>query len=162
MIKFASFQGVVTAINDLPAQNGDNGGCVKIYSVENGTGGVVHFVVSPYTYFVDQAIVAIRDQVTGYYDRNTPVIFIYPPQYQALIFVKNSPYQKVEVDHFNTELLSSDGQLKLNLSPSTPILLRNGQPFTQNPANRNLIVMYSASTKSSPTQATPNNIIVWC
>jgi hypothetical protein len=161
-VQFASFQGVVTSIVDLPTQNGENQGCVKLVTVENGTGGIVNFVVSPMTYFVDQAMVAVGDLVTGYYDINTPVILIYPPQYQALIMVKNSPYQQVKVDHFNAQLVSSDGQLKLNLSPYTQILLRNGQPFTKNPANRNLIVIYSMSTMSIPAQTTPYRIIVWC
>jgi hypothetical protein len=162
VIQFASFQGVITSITDFPTQNGENIGCVKLISIENGTGGIVNFVVSPTTYFVDQALVSVGDRVTGYYDRNTPVILIYPPQYQALIMVKESPYQQVKVDRFNSQLISSDGQLKLNLSPYTQILLRNGQPFTRNPANRNLIAVYGPSTKSIPAQTTPDRIIVWC
>lgn len=91
-----------------------------------------------------------------------PVPMIYPPQYRALIIVKESNYHNVKVDFFNQQLLSSDGQLQLNLSPTTIISLKNGQPFTNSPANRNLIVVYGPTTRSIPAQTTPYEIIVWC
>ena len=62
-------------------------------------------------------MVTVGDRVTGYYDGDAPTILIYPPQYQALVMVKENPYQNVKVDYFNSQLLSSDGQLQLNLSP---------------------------------------------
>jgi len=76
--------------------------------------------------------------------------------------VRESPYQNVKVDHFNSELVSSDGQLRLNLSPYTQIVLTNGQPFSGTLRNRNLIVIYGTATKSIPAQTTPYRIIVWC
>ncbi|MBY0099625.1 hypothetical protein [Mesobacillus maritimus] len=161
MTNFYSFQGTVTMIDDFNiGQNGE--GCYKFITVENGMGSVVNFVVTPNTYFVDHVIVSVGDTVTGYYDGDAPVPLIYPPQYRALIMVKEQPTQNVKVDFFNTQLVSRDGQLKLNLSPYTQILLTNGQPFTRNPANRDLIVIYGPSTKSIPAQTTPYRIIVLC
>ena len=125
-------------------------------------GGIANFVVSPTTYFVDQAMVAVGDRVTGYYDTNAPVPLIYPPQYRALVIVKHTPSQNVKVDYFDSQLVSSDGQLKLNLSPYTQILLPNGQAFSKNIGNRNLIVIYGPATKSLPAQTTPFKIVVWC
>ncbi|MEL3972136.1 hypothetical protein AAEO50_07580 [Rossellomorea oryzaecorticis] len=163
MINFNFFQGTITGISDfLIGQNGEGEGCYKLLSVMNGTGASVNFVVEPSTYFVDHEMVAVGDRVTGYYDGNAPVPLIYPPQYRALIMVKESPARNVKVDYFNSQLMSSDGFLKLNLSPYTQILLRNGQLFTRSPANRNLIVVYGPSTKSIPAQTTPYKIIVWC
>jgi hypothetical protein len=100
--------------------------------------------------------------VTGFYDVNVPVILIYPPQYQALIIIKDNPYQNVKVDYFNSQLVSSDGQLQLNISSNTPILLQNDQPFTLNPGNRNLLVVFGPATFSIPAQTTPYKIIVLC
>ncbi|PLR65594.1 MULTISPECIES: hypothetical protein [Bacillaceae] len=161
MTNFYSFQGIVTRISDFnTGQNGD--GCYKLISVENEIGASVNFVVSPATYFVDQAMVAAGNRVTGYYDGNAPVPLIYPPQYQALVMVKESPNQNVKVDYFNSQLVSSDGQLQVNLSPYTQLLLTNGQSFTRNPANRDLIVIYGPATKSIPAQTTPYRIIVLC
>ena len=163
MVNFQSFQGTVTMISDfMIGQNGEGEGCYTLMSVANGNGDVVNFVVSPTTYFVDHVMVVVGDQVTGYYDANAPVPLIYPPQYQALVMVEDDANQNVKVGYFNGQLESSDGQLKLNISPYTQILLTNGQAFTKNPANRNLIVIYGPTTRSIPAQTTPYQIIVWC
>ena len=163
MKKFQSFSGMVMGITDFPITvNDENGGCFTLMSVIDRTGSQVNFVVEPKTYFVDGAIVSAGDQVTGYYDANAPVPLIFPPQYRALVMVKESPSQNVKVDFFNSQLISSDGQLKLNRSPATQITLENGQPFKRNPANRNLIAVYGPSTFSIPAQTTPMKIIVLC
>ncbi len=163
MVNFKSFRGVITQISDFPVgQNGDRDGCYKMMSVEDGVGGVVNFVISPSTYFVNHEVVRAGEWVTGYYDGDAPVPMIYPPQYRALIVVKEGNFQNVKVDFFNQQLVSSDGQLQLNLSPSTVMSLKNGQPFTKSPANRNLIVMYGPTTRSIPAQTTPYEIVVWC
>ncbi|MDY7965746.1 hypothetical protein U0F29_32405, partial [Bacillus thuringiensis] len=60
------------------------------------------------------------------------------------------------------QLVSSDGRLKLNLSPNTQVILTNGQLFTGNLTNRNLIVLYSMATMSIPAQTTPYRIIILC
>jgi len=163
MTNFIPFHGTVTKISDFSiGQNGKGEGCYQLLTVENGSGGIVNFVVSPATYFVDQVMVTAGDRVTGYYDGNAPAPLIYPPQYQALVMVKDSPYQNVKVDYFNNELVSSDGRLRLNISPYTKIILTNGQLFTKSPANRDLVVIYGPTTKSIPAQTTPYRIIVLC
>jgi hypothetical protein len=162
MVKFQFFSGIVTNISDFFTTATDQSGCYKLMSVDNGTGSSVNFVIEPDTYFVDQAMVRAGDRVTGYYDGNAPVPLIYPPQYRALVMVKETPNQNVKVDFFNSQLISSDGMLKLNLAPTTRLRLKNGQLFTGNPANRNLIVIYGPSTFSIPAQTTPYRVIVWC
>lgn len=162
MVQFQSFQGTVTNISDFMTTATNNTGCYKLFSVSNHQGGIVNFVVAPSTYVVDHETLAIGDRITGYYDGNSPVPLIYPPQYAALVIVKEQPHQNVKVDFFNWQLISSDGQLQINLSPQTPILLTNSQSFTNSPANRNLVVIYGATTRSIPAQTTPVKIIVLC
>ncbi|WP_440970206.1 hypothetical protein ACSS6N_01710 [Peribacillus frigoritolerans] len=163
MTTFYSFHGTVTVISDFfTGQNGEREGCYKLFTIENGLGSIVNFVVSPSTYFVDHEMVIVGDRVTGYYDGDLPAILIYPPQYQALVMVKDNPNQNVKVDYFNNQLVSSDGQLQLKLSPYTQILLTNGQLFSRYPANRDLIVFYGPATRSIPAQTTPYRIIVLC
>ncbi|QGQ44111.1 hypothetical protein [Metabacillus sediminilitoris] len=163
MINFYSFHGTVTMISDfITGQNGEGEDCYKLISVENGMGALVNFVVSPTTYFVDHVMVAVGDRITGYYDGNAPVPLIYPPQYQALVMAKDNTYQNVKVDYFNSQLESSDGRLRINISPYTQIVLTNGQSFSKTPANRDLIVIYGPATKSIPAQTTPYRIIVLC
>lgn len=162
-MKFGSFQGIITMINDFSiGANGEGAGCYKLISVENGYGNVVNFVVTPTTYFVDHVMVVVGDLVTGFYDATAPVPLIFPPQYQAIVMARYSPYQNVKVDYFNSQLVSSDNSLRLNIAPYTQIVLENGQAFTRNPANRNLVVVYGATTKSLPAQTSPYQIIVMC
>ena len=163
MTNFYSFHGTVMVIGDfLTGQNGESEGCYKLFTVENELGAIVNFVVSPSTYFVDHEMIVVGDRLTGYYDGDAPALLIYPPQYQALVMVKDNPNQNVKVDYFNNQLVSSDGQLQLNLSPFTQIILTNGQLFSRYPANRDLIVIYGPTTRSIPAQNTPYRIIVMC
>lgn len=163
MKKFSSIYGTVTMIQDYSVGSDEElTGCYKLMSLLREDGTITNFVISPTTYFLDRVMVSIGDRVTGFYDVNVPVILIYPPQYQALIIVKDNPYQNVKVDYFDNQLVSSDGQLQLNISNYTSILLPNDQPFTLNTANRNLLVVYGPTTMSIPAQTTPYKIIVLC
>ena len=162
-INFQSFTGYVTSIEDFPMYPPDEQfGCYKFISVQNETGTIVNFIAGPDTYFLFQEKVQVGDRITGYYDGDAPAVLIYPPQYQALVIVKENPYSHVKVSYFDEQLVSSDGNLQLNINEDTQVQLTNGQYFTQNPARRNLIVVYGASTKSIPAQTTPYEIIVFC
>ncbi len=162
MTTFGSFSGIVTMINDFMIGTGESIGCFKLMTVGNGDGNIVNFVISPATYFVNNVMIAVGNTVTGFYDANAPVPLIYPPQYQAIVISRFEPGQNVKVDYFNGQLLSSDGSLKLNIAPFTLITLQNGQAFTANPANHDLIVQYGPTTMSIPAQTTPYKIIVLC
>ena len=162
MANFQAFTGIVTLIEDFWTGDSGETGCYKLISVEDSTGSLVNFVVTPATYFVDRAILAVGDMVTGFYDADAPVPLIFPPQYRAVVMAKVTPYQNVKVDYFDEELVSSDGMLKLNIAPSTQIMLENGQCFTGSLANRYLIVVYGPTTRSIPAQTTPYQIIVLC
>lgn len=163
MKKFQPFHGMITMINDFWVdESGEGAGCYKLMSVENGYETLINFVVSPATYFVDHVMVTIGDMATGFYDANAPTPMIFPPQFNAIVMARDSQYRNVKVDYFNSQLVSSDNTLKLNISPYTRIVLENGQAFTGNPANRNLIVVYGPTTRSIPAQTTPYEIIVMC
>lgn len=163
MEKYNFFRGTITMITDFPIKENDKEiGCYKLMSVEDSPGSMVNFVVSPSTYFVDHVTVHPGDKVVGFYDVNAPVPLIFPPQLRAIVMASDMPGRNVKVDFFNSQLISSDNTLKLNLSPYTRILLENDQIFAGLPANRNLVIVYGASTMSIPAQTTPYEIIVLC
>lgn len=162
MADFQSFHGTITMISDFWTGDEQTTGCYKLMTVENIDGSIVNFVVTPDSYFADHVMMKVGYTVIGFYDANLPVPFIFPPQYHAIVMSRLSQYQNVKVDYFNADLVSSDGILKLNISSTTQILLENGQSFTGVPANRNLIVVYGATTRSIPAQTTPYEIIVMC
>lgn len=161
MKNFQSISGIIIGISDLFTVP-EKMGCYKLISVQKMDGEIVNFVVSPETYFVNHVMVRTGDMVTGFYDANAPQPLIYPPQYQAVVMTRVGPYQNVKVDYFNQSLVSSDGLLKLNIAPTTQIVLENGQAFTGNLACRYLIVIYGPTTRSIPAQTLPKQIIVLC
>ena len=162
MAAFGSFSGVVTAISDFSMGAGAPSGCYRLMSVQSMDGNIVNFVILPTTYFVDHVMVNPGDRVTGFYNANAPAPLIYPPQYQAVVMARVAQNQNVKVDFFNSQLVSSDGTLRLNIGPFTQIIQENGQAFTGSPANRNLAVVYGAATMSIPAQTVPYRIIVLC
>ena len=161
-MEFGFFQGRLTQIRDLLTEDPSTAGCLKMMTLVDGDGSIVNFVVTPDTYFVDHVTLRVGDQVIGFYDANAPVPMIYPPQYEALVMARVTRGRNVEVAFFDSRLVSSDGWLKLNIGPSTQILLENDQAFNGNPTNRNLVVTFGPTTRSIPAQTTPYEIIVLC
>ncbi len=162
MVTFQSFSGTIAMINNYQTGNEARAGCTKLIQVVNLDGSVVNFIAQPTTYFVDHAMMTTGDLATGFYDAGAPAPYIYPPQLQAIVMAKITPSQNVKVDYFNSQLISRDGSLKLNITQFTPIVLENGQIFTGNPANRDLVVVYGPATRSIPAQTTPYQIVVLC
>lgn len=162
MTTFGSFSGIITRINDYNTGTGESIGCYKLMTVKNREGSIVNFVITPATYFVSHIMMAVGDTVIGFYNADAPAPLIFPPQFRAIVMARLEPGQNVKVDYFNEKLVSSDGTLKLNIATSTQIILENGQAFTRNPANHDLIVVYGPTTRSIPAQTTPYRIIVMC
>ena len=162
MTTFGSFYGIITMIDDFRTGMEESAGCYKLMTVQKRGGSIVNFVITPTTYFVDHILMSVGDTVIGFYDAYAPVPLIFPPQFQAIVMSRLTLGQNVKVDYFNAQLVSSDGTLKLNIAPFTQIILENGQAFTENPANHNLIVIYGPTTKSIPAQTAPYRIIVMC
>jgi hypothetical protein len=153
--KFNSFTGTVKAITDFEGVEGS-----KFVLVESSDGEEANIILSKHTYVLNNAAIAVGSVVTGYYDANAPMIMIYPAQYNAEVIVVDNKDYNVKVDLFDENLLSSDQFLKLNISDETEIILQDGTAFKGVLANRKLIVLYGASTKSIPAQTTPDKIIV--
>lgn len=124
--------------------------------------GIVNFILSPGTYVTDNTPLRIGMRITAFYDANQPVPLIYPPQYQAAFISRTEPGETVVIAYFDSNLLSEEIQLKLNIAPATRISTANGQRFSCSLGNNMLMVYYSASTRSIPAQTTPERIIVFC
>lgn len=154
--QYLFFEGTVADLSNI----GDDG-CTKMMMVRGVYKDIVNFVIQPDTYIIDQTKIKAGMPVKAFYDANAPAVLIYPPQYNAVVIAANVA-QNVVVDWFDKNLINKGQTLKLNISPKTEIVLENGQEFTGSLGNRNLIVMYSATTRSIPAQTTPDKIIVLC
>lgn len=124
--------------------------------------GMVNFILSPGTYVTDNTPLRTGMRITAFYDVNQPVPLIYPPQYQAAFISRTEPGENVTIAYFDSNLLSEENQLKLNISPSTRVTTANGQRFSCSIGSNLLMVYYGAATRSIPAQATPERVIVFC
>lgn len=155
--RFLGLQGTVTNISNL-----NDDGCTKLFEVRDQNGRITNFVITPCTYFINHANIKRGMSITVFYDADAPAVLIYPPRLQASVVASNNLNKNVKVDYFDSNLLSQDKALQLNVTDNTEILLENGQTFTGNLGNHYLVVIYTASTRSIPAQTTPEKIIVLC
>ncbi|SMB87842.1 Copper amine oxidase N-terminal domain-containing protein [Desulfonispora thiosulfatigenes DSM 11270] len=152
---YGSFTGTVKAVEDFEAIKG-----AKIVAVESQTGGPANFIIKEDTYIVDNFDLNVGVEVTGFYDANAPMIMIYPPQYNVEVLAEQELGQFVKVDLFDQNLVSSDNQLKLNISEKTEVVTKDGKPYPGTLADKKLAVVYDVTTRSIPAQTNPIKVIV--
>lgn len=152
---FSSFSGTIQSVEKWMDS--------QMILVKNSNGQIANLVVSEDTYRLSKDELAVGAEITGFFETNAPMIMIYPPRYNVDIIAVNFDGLNVKVDRFDSDFVSKDGTLKLNISDDTEIVFQNGEKFTGDLgslANRKLIVLYKYSTRSIPAQTTPEKIIV--
>lgn len=150
--KYIPFSGTIKQIDERESS--------RLVTLEDKNGEIVNFSVSDDTYIDSTAKIEAGAEIVGFYDANKPAIMIYPPQYPAEVIVGYSEKSFVIVDRFDENLLSSDENLKLNLSDTTEIILQNGEKFDGELKGRILVVFHEFATASIPAQTTPSKIVV--
>lgn len=150
---YISVKGTIKEITDYGQTKG-----MQLVTVTTANGDITRFVVSDETYLLDE--LTAGSEIIAFYDANVPVILIYPPQYNAIAIAIADNGRTVKVDHFDENLISADGSLKLNITDETNIILKDGSPYDGDLTNQDLIVSYGPSTRSIPAQTTPEQIIV--
>lgn len=153
---YLSVTGIIQNISNM----GDD--CCNLMVSVITENGIVNMVVTPDTYVVNNLRLRRGMSVIAFYDADAPAILIYPPQYRALVIAQKSPREFVALQYFDENLVSSDNSLQLNIGPNTMVTTANGQPFSCNPANHQLLVYYTTTTRSIPPQTTPRRVIVMC
>lgn len=100
--------------------------------------------------------------IEGYYDKNKPILMIYPPRIEPEIVIVHDRENigQVKIGKFNDDLISVDNQLKIFLDDKTILLNEKGDKIEETELyNKELIVFYTFSTKSIPAHTTPSKII---
>ena len=124
--------------------------------------GIVNFAVDMDTVIIDSRQLRQGMRVAAFYDSNLPVPLIFPPQYRAQIVTVLGRNEQVMLNYFDENLTATDGSLQLNVGPGTVIKTINGQNITCNLGEHILLVYYTVTTRSIPSQTTPRKIIVLC
>jgi hypothetical protein len=100
--------------------------------------------------------------VEAYYDKNKPMILIYPAQVtpEIVILKDKDVFGEVKIAKFDKDYLSLDGELKLNLSKDTILLNQQGKEIKEKGLQgKELAVFYHATTRSLPPQTSPSKVI---
>ncbi|KOP69988.1 copper amine oxidase [Lysinibacillus sp. FJAT-14745] len=102
------------------------------------------------------------DKIVAYTFANKPQKLIYPPQFNPdVVIVETKEAGFVEVDYFLENLTNTYDMLKLSIGENTELLNTKGEKVTaKDLTEKNLVVFYTASTKSIPAQTTPSKVIV--
>ena len=113
------------------------------------------FILTELTY-QDVAEFEIGDEVIGYYPGDMAMTMIFPAEIHLSAIVKAEENKFTKADTFDEELLSKNKDLQLNISEETEII--NGDKDSIK--GKNLLVIYTVTTKSIPPQTTPLKIVV--
>ena len=102
------------------------------------------------------------DKVVAYIFAKKPQKLIYPPQFNPdVVIVETKEAGFVEVDYFFENLTNTYDMLKLSIGENTELLNTKGEKVAaKDLTEKNLVVFYTASTKSIPAQTTPSKVIV--
>ncbi len=153
---YKPFRGTVKEITDYKPIDG-----AKFVSVESADGAPANIIIDNETYILDNEEIKVGSDISAYYDANAFMIMIYPAQYKAYVVVVKNSDRNVKADKFDEELVSYDNTLKLiNVSEVENIVNEDGTAYEGDLADRVLVVVYGASTKSIPAQTTPDKIVV--
>lgn len=104
----------------------------------------------------------VGQTLNAYYDKNKPMILIYPTTVTPdLVIVKDEDvFGEVKVAKFDKDFLSLDGELKLNLGEATVLLNQQGKEIEEKDlVGKELVVFYSITTRSLPPQTPPVKVI---
>ena len=100
--------------------------------------------------------------IEAYYDKNKPMILIYPATVtpEIVIMKDEKVHGEVKIAKFDRNFISLDNELKLNIAKDTILLNQQGKKIKEiDLHDKELAIFYSTTTKSIPAQTTPTKII---
>ena len=129
---------------------------------DDRNGELVQFSLTGETVVVDMRRLYPGMRVAMFYDTRLPMPLLYPPRYQAQMVTALNREEQVLLAYFDINLVAAGGKLALNLGRNTRITTLNGQEFRCELAGQELLVYYTATTRSLPPQTTPRRVIAIC
>ncbi|HIQ75316.1 MAG TPA: hypothetical protein IAA51_12960 [Candidatus Cottocaccamicrobium excrementipullorum] len=162
MSLFLSFTGAVTAVSPVSSSSASGPEpCQAIYSLFSPS-GPAEFRTDAGTYVLESQAPSLGDQTTVFTPANAPVPLIYPPRYYASAMAKLPEGSQAALDRFDSSLMSSDGSLRLNLTPETRIIMPNGLVYFGSLSGKLMMAVYTRSTRSIPAVISPDILVVFC
>jgi len=113
--------------------------------------------------FADKKDLVVGKDVSIYYNKNTIMLMIYPPQLAPAVIIinENEDYQGAIVSAFDDKLLNVEGDLYIQPSDQTVIVDKDGKEVeVEQLYNKHLIAFYDVVRESYPAQTTPQKIVM--
>lgn len=168
----AQVNGTIMDIIEITIDN--NGNSVNAVVLETEAGMTYHFVLSENTALIrDNELVRLNEiaegqAITAYYDNTVAIPAIYPARINALALAVSTEenHASVHIDAFTKseafdgQLVSADGSLRFEVTEDTVVVDINNETYTGSLENKNLAVIFTASTRSIPAVAMNPKIVV--
>ncbi|QUG43336.1 hypothetical protein KD050_08980 [Psychrobacillus sp. INOP01] len=161
---FMKFSGVITEIT-----NDNNQLALTVVSEEDEPSTTIFTLDKNVLFFKDTNAEPVKKEsfkkgqkIEAYYDKNKPMILIYPARItpEILVVHDKEKFNFVKVAKFDQNLISLDRELQLNISKETDIRNEKGEAITQEVLEgKELIIFYNTATKSIPAQTVPTKIV---
>lgn len=159
---FASVSGMIVDMVSERTEDGRPEACILYFTVEDDNGNITNFMVTPRTFVMDFQPLTMGTRCTFWYRLDAPAVLIYPPRYTAVAAAPVRNDRMVDLSFYNDALVNEEQTLQLRLDNSVELRTANNQYYQGNPANHNLLVSYTTSTRSIPAQTTPEKVYVLC
>ncbi len=137
-------------------------GCSILFTITSEEQGQINILLPANAYVLNMHPFQLGERATFFYAANAPVTLIYPPRYTATAAAYTPHGMTAVLEMFNTNLTNQENTLTLTPTWNTPITLPNGQTFAGTPGGNLLLATYTASTRSIPAQAIPEQVVVFC
>lgn len=163
---YIEFKGKISTIN-----SGDKSFSILVENnLENGVDKLITHITEDVILIDDNTLEFIGKEdlkegmeVSIYYSKDTIMLLSYPGQLKpnSIVIRNREDFMDIKVDRFDKDLVSDDNMLKLNISEDVEIVDRKGNKLSKEDLfNKDLMVFFTASTRSIPAQTTPKKIIV--
>lgn len=159
---FAVIEGMIVDMNAARAGEGSLDGCNLYFTVEDDDGNIAVFLVTKDTCVIDGVTLKEGMRAGFWYRTDAPIPLIYPPQYYAVVAAQMRGDRMINVSHYDDSLVNAEQTLQILLDWSVEMRTANHQIFLGSPAERDLAVVYTTSTRSIPAQTTPTQVVVLC
>lgn len=154
--------GIITNIDYFSVDSSQSAGCTVLISLQSEDQGMIDIQLPSNVYVLNLHPFQVGDRATFFYSSSAPVPMIYPPRYRAVAAAYTPHGVTAVLDTFDSQLTNSDHTLTLTPGRTTPVTLPNGQTFAGNAGGKLILATYTASTRSIPAQAVPEQMVVFC
>ncbi|MGB5823759.1 MAG: stalk domain-containing protein [Proteocatella sp.] len=153
-VKYISSQGEVTEVADNKITVKQDGS-IKVFNLETIIIGTKDGEI------IAGSKIEAGDKVTALYTSNTPMTASEPGQLTPMMIILHNGDASLKIDRFDKNLVSSDGSLRLVVDEDTKIeALKTKNILTpEDLKDRDLVVMYGATTRSIPAQTLTAGIV---